>query len=61
MYAAHFKAKHILGLDISEDAIVKAKANATLNNFTNCTFEVQNTFDALTNYYRQQRKFDTII
>ncbi|MCX6189604.1 MAG: class I SAM-dependent rRNA methyltransferase [Bacteroidetes bacterium] len=61
LYAAMFKAKHVLGLDISEEAIKQAEANAKLNQFSNCTFEVQNTFDALTNYHRQQRKFDTII
>ncbi len=61
LYAAKFKAKHVLGLDISEDAIAQATANAQLNGFHHCTFEVQNTFDALTNYHRQQRKFDTII
>jgi 23S rRNA (cytosine1962-C5)-methyltransferase len=61
MYAAKYNAKHVLGLDISQDAVDRATKNAKLNNFTNCTFEVQNTFDALTNYYRQQRKFDTII
>ncbi len=61
MYALKYQAKHVLGLDISQDAIDKAKANAKLNGFDNCTFEVQNTFDALTNFHRQQMKFDTII
>lgn len=61
MYAAKYNAKHVLGLDISEDAIRQAKLNAELNKFSNCTFEARNTFDALSEFHRQQRKFDTII
>ncbi len=61
MYAAKYNAKHVLGLDISEDAIRQAKLNADLNKFNNCTFEARNTFDALSEFYRLQRKFDTII
>jgi 23S rRNA (cytosine1962-C5)-methyltransferase len=61
LYAARYKAKHVLGLDISEDAIKQANANAELNGFKNCSFETQNTFDALSDYFRQHKKFDTII
>lgn len=61
MYAARYQAKSVLGLDISEDAIKQAQTNATLNGFNNCTFEARNTFDALTDFHKQQRKFDTII
>jgi 23S rRNA (cytosine1962-C5)-methyltransferase len=61
MYAAAYKARHVLGLDISEDAVRQAGENAKLNHFTNCDFEVQNTFDALTLYLREGRQFDTII
>ncbi len=61
MYAAAYGAKKVLGLDISEDAVERARENALLNNFTQCTFEARNTFDALTQYHRNQQKFDTII
>jgi 23S rRNA (cytosine1962-C5)-methyltransferase len=61
LYAAKYNASSVLGIDISEDAIIQAKTNATLNGFQNITFEAMNTFDALTDLYRNQKKFDTII
>jgi 23S rRNA (cytosine1962-C5)-methyltransferase len=61
LYAAKYNATSVLGIDISEDAVLQARSNAALNGFTNIRFEALNTFDALTDFHRRQQKFDTII
>src|SRR6186997_1068503 len=48
IHAAHYGAKNVLGLDISENAVLQANENAVLNNVNNiCHFEVANAFDFL--------------
>ena len=48
MHAAHYGAKRVLGLDISEKAVETARRNAELNNFQDiCKFEAVNAFDVL--------------
>jgi 23S rRNA (cytosine1962-C5)-methyltransferase len=48
VHAAHYGAKKVLGLDISEQAVEKAKANALLNGYHHiCDFKAVNAFDYL--------------
>ena len=47
IHAAHYGAKQVLGLDISESAVQQSTENAALNGITNCTFQCINAFDAL--------------
>jgi 23S rRNA (cytosine1962-C5)-methyltransferase len=51
----------VVGLDISRDAIMLAKRNAELNNFTNVNFKTANVLEALRNYEMKREKFDTIV
>lgn len=51
----------VLALDISEDAINLAKRNAELNNISNIKFQTANVFDALRDYEKSGKKFDTIV
>jgi len=62
LHAAHFGAKDVLGIDISEHAVEYASHNAEINNLLGiCRFEVANTFDKLRECYDNGEKFDTII
>ena len=61
LHAAKYGAANVLGLDISEDALVVARANAELNGLTNVRFEAANVFDALRAYKDEGRQFDMII
>ena len=62
LYAGRYGAKSVLGLDISAQAIADAKKNAELNGLEKViTFEERNAFDALTDFYKERREFDTII
>ena len=48
LHAAHYGAKKVLGLDISETAVDTARRNAELNGYQDiCTFEAVNAFDVL--------------
>ena len=48
IHAAHYGAKSVLGLDISENAVVQANRNAALNGYEDiCRFETANAFDVL--------------
>ncbi len=51
----------VLGLDISDDAVAAARANAELNGITNVRFESANVFDALREYEKRGERFDTIV
>ncbi|WP_211197724.1 class I SAM-dependent rRNA methyltransferase [Pyrinomonas methylaliphatogenes] len=51
----------VLGLDISEEAIEAARANAELNGLRNVEFRVANVFDALREFESQGERFDTIV
>lgn len=62
LHAAHYGAKSVLGLDISENAIAIAKKNAELNNFQNiCKFEAVNAFDVLKLWVKEGRRYDVVM
>lgn len=55
-------AKEVLGVDVSEDAVNIAKANAKLNNLEDkVKFEAHNAFDVLPLWAKEGRKFDVVI
>lgn len=62
-FALHLarRCEHVLGLDISADAIEAARANATMNKTTNVEFQEANVFDALRELEAAGEKFDTIV
>lgn len=62
VHAAHYGAKKVLGLDISEQAVEKAKANARLNGYQDiCDFRAVNAFDYLKQISKEQQQFDVVI
>lgn len=62
VHAAHYGAKKVLGLDISEQAVEKAKANALLNGYQQiCDFKAVNAFDYLKQISKEQQQFDVVI
>jgi 23S rRNA (cytosine1962-C5)-methyltransferase len=62
VHAAHYGAKKVLGLDISEQAVEKAKANALLNDYQHiCDFKAVNAFDYLKQISKEQQQFDVVI
>ncbi len=61
LHAAAFGAKDVLGVDISEEALVVARENAKRNNLTNVRFEAHNCFDLLRELTDANEKFDVVI
>jgi 23S rRNA (cytosine1962-C5)-methyltransferase len=62
IHAAHYGAKSVLGLDISESAIAQANTNAALNGLENiCKFEAVNAFDALKQWGKEGRQYDVVM
>jgi len=61
LHAAKFGAKSVLGVDISEEALVVARENARKNGLTNVTFEAHNCFDLLRELTDAGEKFDVVI
>src|SRR5882757_5238557 len=60
--AAHFGAKSVLGLDISENAIAMCNRNASLNGLENiCTFQCVNAFDVLKNWTKEDKRWDVVM
>jgi len=60
--AAHAGAKHVLGLDISKNAIDQCISNTKINNFSHCCeFEVCDVFDKLEQLTKDRVFFDTVI
>ena len=56
IHAANYGAKSVIGLDISESALIQATKNAVLNNVENiCRFETANAFDVLKQWSREGR------
>lgn len=53
--------EEVIGVDISADAIVAAKRNAELNDFTNVDFREANVFDALREFETRGERFDVIV
>lgn len=62
LHAAHYGAKQVLGLDISDFAVETARRNAILNGYENiCKFEAVNAFDVLKNWGKEGRKYDVVM
>jgi 23S rRNA (cytosine1962-C5)-methyltransferase len=60
--AAHYGAKSVLGLDISDKAIDMCNKNAALNNFQDiCRFEAVNAFDVLKVWAKEGRQWDVVM
>ena len=60
--AAHYGAKSVLGLDISQNAIDNCIKNASLNGLDNvCSFECVNAFDVLKEWSKEGRKYDVVM
>ena len=53
--------EHVLGLDISAQAVESARRNAMLNEICNVDFEEANVFDALREMDARHELFDTIV
>ncbi len=62
IHAAHYGAKKVLGLDISENAVTQANLNAALNGVGGiCSFEVANAFDVLKLWAKEGPKYDVVM
>jgi 23S rRNA (cytosine1962-C5)-methyltransferase len=62
IHAAHYGAKKVLGLDISDSAVVQAKKNAELNELDNiCSFQAINAFDALKQWTKEGKQWDVVM
>ena len=62
IHAAHYGAKSVHGLDISENAITMCNKNAELNGVADkCTFECINAFDVLKNWVKEGRQYDVVM
>ncbi|MGN6618004.1 MAG: class I SAM-dependent rRNA methyltransferase [Ilyomonas sp.] len=62
IHAAHYGAKSVLGLDISENAVAQATKNAQLNQLDHiCTFQAVNAFDVLKQWAKESRKYDVVM
>jgi 23S rRNA (cytosine1962-C5)-methyltransferase len=60
--AAHYGAKSVLGLDISQSAIDMCNKNAALNGLQNiCTFECVNAFDVLKTMSKEEKRWDVVM
>jgi 23S rRNA (cytosine1962-C5)-methyltransferase len=62
IHAAHYGAKSVLGIDISESAVAQANKNAALNKLNHIVkFEAMNAFDVLKNWGKQGKKYDVVM
>ena len=62
IHAAHYGAKNVLGLDISENAVEQAVQNAELNGVQNiCRFQTINAFDVLKQWSKEGKQFDVVM
>lgn len=61
LHAAHYGAKSVLGIDISELACQGARDNARLNGFDQVSFESANVFDYLHREIQAGNTYDLII
>jgi 23S rRNA (cytosine1962-C5)-methyltransferase len=55
------EAKHVLGVDISEIAVERARVNAVINQRENIDFKQGDVFEVLKEYSAQAKKFDVVI
>lgn len=62
LHAAHYGAKSVLGIDISESAVAQANRNAQLNGLDDiCTFQAANAFDVLKGWAKEGRRYDVVM
>ena len=62
IHAAHYGAKSVLGIDISEHAVAQANKNAALNGLENIVrFEAMNAFDILKKWSKEEKKYDVVM
>lgn len=62
IHAAHYGARSVLGLDISENAVQQANRNAALNGLESiCRFETANAFDVLKQWSREGKQYDVVM
>ena len=62
IHAAHYGAKSVLGLDISENAVQQATRNALLNGYQDiCKFQAVNAFDTLKQWVKDGKKYDVVM
>ena len=62
IHAAHYGAKSVHGLDISQQAIDMCNKNALLNGVESvCRFECVNAFDVLKTWVKEGRKYDVVM
>jgi 23S rRNA (cytosine1962-C5)-methyltransferase len=61
IHAAHYGARSVLGIDISENAVNQANQNAELNNLQNTRFETANAFDVLKQWTKDGRQYDVVM
>ena len=60
--AAHYGAKSVLGLDISQNAIDMSIKNAVLNGLESiCKFECVNAFDVLKKWSKEGKQWDVVM
>lgn len=62
LHAAHYGAKNVLGLDISETAVATARRNAELNGHQDiCKFDAVNAFDVLKQWVKEGKRYDVVM
>lgn len=62
IHAAHYGAKSVLGIDISENAVAQANKNAALNNLQHIVkFEAMNAFDVLKVWAKEGKQYDVVM
>ncbi|MDB5195634.1 MAG: SAM-dependent methyltransferase [Flaviaesturariibacter sp.] len=62
IHAAHYGAKSVLGLDISQNAVDQANKNAALNGLEKIVrFEQANAFDVLKSWGKEDRRWDVVM
>ena len=63
IHAAHYGAKSVLGIDISENAVAQANRNAELNSLQNIArFEMANAFDVLKQWGKEEgKRYDVVM
>lgn len=60
--AAHYGARSVLGLDISQQAIDMCNKNAALNGLDDiCRFECVNAFDVLKEWSKEEKQWDVVM
>jgi len=61
-HAGFYGARSVLGLDISENAVIQARRNAELNGLSAiCRYEAVNAFDALKQWSKEGRQYDVVM